>query len=240
MYVFDTAIFETYLGLPLPQWLIPLMPEFEVLFVNYIATLWGFIPFKEDSFEIDLQKELTKISSGFLIDEIVDRLILKIECQKSKTKNCDDIEKQKFYVYSGHDITEISLLLGLGFKTFIFEKESMPSVGSSIVLELWKSEDNKNISISKENQFELYYVKIYFYQNSSVENPKYIGDLIPECQRQKGCPISYLIKRAELLRPKPDLKSYCNQSVNTAIKFKNSVIIFVSFFVLYYLNNNKY
>uniref|UniRef100_A0AC34FWA7 Uncharacterized protein n=1 Tax=Panagrolaimus sp. ES5 TaxID=591445 RepID=A0AC34FWA7_9BILA len=184
MYVFDTVIFETLLGLPIPAWLIPRMPEFEDLFVNYIATLWGFISFKDEAFEIDLQHELAKISSGSLISEIVERLKHKIQCHQNETETmeCEKIKNQKFYAYSGHDITEISLLLGLGYETFIFDKHSMPSVSSSLVLELWQNEEIENSIIKDKNQFEYYYVKIYYYQNSTIETPKYIGNLLPECQ----------------------------------------------------------
>uniref|UniRef100_A0A914YTE1 2-phosphoxylose phosphatase 1 n=1 Tax=Panagrolaimus superbus TaxID=310955 RepID=A0A914YTE1_9BILA len=213
------------------------MPEFEDLFVNYIATLWGFISFNNESFDVDLQQELSKISSGSFIAEIIDRLKLKIQCQQNanQTIECERMKNQKFYGYSGHDITEISLLLGLGYETFIFEKHSMPSVSSSIVLELWESEEAENAVITEKNQFEYYYVKIYYYQNSTVESPKNIGNLLPKCQG-KGCPISYLIKRAELLCPKPDLKSYCNQAMTSdTFKLNNSLttLLFISFSLFY-------
>uniref|UniRef100_A0A914PX77 acid phosphatase n=1 Tax=Panagrolaimus davidi TaxID=227884 RepID=A0A914PX77_9BILA len=209
--VFEAAILESVFDLPVPTWMPPLYSEWEDLFLEYTSALWGFMPFKNSSFPFNLQHELSVFSSGTLISEIVDRLTAKIKCQKTSTKECETIKTQKFYGYSTHDMTELSLFFGLGFKTFIFEKRSMPSVGSSIVLELWETESNNNAVKTQMDDDSNYYVKIYYYQNYSVENPKYIGDLIPECQGQKGCPVSYLIKRAELFRPKPDLKTLCEK-----------------------------
>uniref|UniRef100_A0A914QL72 acid phosphatase n=1 Tax=Panagrolaimus davidi TaxID=227884 RepID=A0A914QL72_9BILA len=217
--VFEAAILESVFDLPVPTWMPPLYSEWEELFLEYTSALWGFMPFENSSLPINLQHELSVFSSGTLISEIVDRLILKIKCQKTSTKECETIKAQKFYGYSTHDMTELSLLLGLGFKTFIFDKRSMPSVGSSIVLELWESKDRNNISVI---QVDSNYVKIYYFENYSVENPKYIGDLIPECQGQKGCPISYLIKRADLLRPKPDLKTLCQKPLISKIELMES------------------
>uniref|UniRef100_A0A914QXK2 Uncharacterized protein n=1 Tax=Panagrolaimus davidi TaxID=227884 RepID=A0A914QXK2_9BILA len=130
-------------------------------------------------------------------------------------------------------MTELSLFLGLGFKTFIFEKRSMPSVGSSIVLELWESEDSNNISVIQVDDDSNYYVKIYYFENYSVENPKYIGDLLQECQGQKGCPISYLIKRAELLRPKPDLKTLCQKPLISESSYLKCNFIFLFLSLLF-------
>uniref|UniRef100_A0A914QHD4 acid phosphatase n=1 Tax=Panagrolaimus davidi TaxID=227884 RepID=A0A914QHD4_9BILA len=207
IYVFDTATIEKSYGLPIPSWITSEKSvEFDQLFVDYVLTQYGFINLKNEPYQLNLQFELAKISCGALIAEIVDRLVLKIECLKNDTIECEPIKDQKLYTYSGHDITVVELFGGLGFKTFAFEKQTLPSFGATIILELWEDEGIINAVETENNRFEYYYVKIYYYQNSSVENPKYIGDLLQECQGQKGCPISYLIKRAELLRPKPDLK----------------------------------
>uniref|UniRef100_A0AC35G268 Uncharacterized protein n=1 Tax=Panagrolaimus sp. PS1159 TaxID=55785 RepID=A0AC35G268_9BILA len=220
--IFEAAILESVFGLPVPTWMPPLYSEWEELFLEYTSALWGFMPFENSSLPFNLQHELSIFSSGALISEIVDRLVFKIKCQKTSTKECETIKAQKFYGYSTHDMTELSLFLGLGFETFIFDKRLMPSVGSSIVLELWESEDSNNVSVIQVDDDSNCYVKIYYFENYSIEKPKYIGDLIPECQKQKGCPLSYLIKRAELLRPKPDLNILCQKpliSENFEVKY---------------------
>uniref|UniRef100_A0AC35FXQ2 Uncharacterized protein n=1 Tax=Panagrolaimus sp. PS1159 TaxID=55785 RepID=A0AC35FXQ2_9BILA len=194
------------------------MIEFEGLFVNYTLTLYGFIPFKTPNFD-NLQTELTKITSGALITEIYDRLSLKIKCQKmneSKNKECGPINAQKLYTYSTHDLTVVSLFAGLGFKTFLFEKYSMPAFGSTIALELWKNETTTNESNELFEEEENYYIKIYYYKTFNVTNPMNLCDLLkPECSNEKGCPFSYLKKRAELLRPKPDWNGMCSQRATT-------------------------
>uniref|UniRef100_A0A914QSW0 acid phosphatase n=1 Tax=Panagrolaimus davidi TaxID=227884 RepID=A0A914QSW0_9BILA len=204
--VYDTAVLEEMYGLPLPDWVSARIPEWNEFRIKYVLIMYGYVSFTNSPF--NLQLELLKITGGSLVAEIVDRMIHKIKCERFQTPECLNIKYQKLYTYSGHDITLIGLISGLGFKTFMFETEEMPSVSSSVVLELWENEKIRNSIISQKTFYNYYYVKIYYYQNSSVENPKYIGDLIPECQGQKGCPISYLIKRAELLRPKPDLKIF--------------------------------
>uniref|UniRef100_A0A914YR73 2-phosphoxylose phosphatase 1 n=1 Tax=Panagrolaimus superbus TaxID=310955 RepID=A0A914YR73_9BILA len=198
---------EEFFGLSVPFWLSQHFPEWNTFLTIYVSALWGLTSFPNESYPFNLQQELTKISGGSTIAEIVDRLILKIECQKSQDSECKYMKDQKFYAYSGHDLTEIGLFAALGFKNFPTENQLWPDLGSSIVLELWESEEavGTNTNSNTNNQFEYYYAKIYYYQNSTVESPKNIGNLLPECHG-KGCPISYLIKRAELLRPKPDLK----------------------------------
>uniref|UniRef100_A0A914P4W8 acid phosphatase n=1 Tax=Panagrolaimus davidi TaxID=227884 RepID=A0A914P4W8_9BILA len=197
--------------------------------------VFGFIPFKNQ--QINLQLELAKISSGALIAEIFDRLILKIKCQNivNLTKECAEIKAQKFYTYSTHDTTVASLFLGLGFKTFIFDEYSLPDFGSTIVLELWENENIKNAVPTKID--EHYYIKIYYYKSYSVDNPVNIGKMLPKC-KEKGCPISYLAKRADLLRPRPDFRTYCHQLVTSnAVKFNNTLIIMLISVVLLFLKN---
>uniref|UniRef100_A0AC34FW13 Acid phosphatase n=1 Tax=Panagrolaimus sp. ES5 TaxID=591445 RepID=A0AC34FW13_9BILA len=203
-------------GLPIPEWItMEKSEEFDKLFVDYVSTQYGFMPFINDTFPYNLQLELARISSGALIAEIVDRLKLKIQCLKNVSSECIHIHNQKLFTYSGHDITVVELFSGLGFKSFTFEQKTLPSFGATIIIELWADEGITNsVANVGEIQYEYYYVKIYYYQNSTIETPKFIGNLLPECQgEEKGCPFSYLIKRAELLRPKPDLKGYCNQMV---------------------------
>uniref|UniRef100_A0AC35EZQ8 Uncharacterized protein n=1 Tax=Panagrolaimus sp. PS1159 TaxID=55785 RepID=A0AC35EZQ8_9BILA len=147
-------------------------------------------------------------------------MALKIKCSKqvTPTKECDAIKSQKFYGYSGHDITQISLFLGLGYQTFY-----VPNVGSATVLELWENVDfNKTAGLTLDDQ---YYVKIYHYEHSNVTKPTYIGCPGPKgcplsnvtkptyigCPGPKGCPLSYLSTKAELIRPTPNLKSLCQQ-----------------------------
>lgn len=134
----------------------------------------------------------------------MDRMALKIKCEKpleAATKACETIKSQKFYGYSGHDITQISLFLGLGYQKFF-----VPSVGSAVVLELWENMDYNNETVNGLTLDDQYYVKIYFYENSSVKVPAYIG-----CPGKKGCPISSLTNKAELIRPTPNLKSFCQK-----------------------------
>uniref|UniRef100_A0A914QCB2 acid phosphatase n=1 Tax=Panagrolaimus davidi TaxID=227884 RepID=A0A914QCB2_9BILA len=191
---------ERLLGFPIPQWIIPKIPGLYQVLADYFAYIWGYLPFPND-LPSNLQQELKKISSGFLLAEIMDRMALKIKCSKqvTPTKECAAINGQKFYGYSGHDITQISLFLGLGYQTFF-----VPNVGSAAVLELWENVDfNKTAGLVLDDQ---YYVKIYQYETSDVKNPTYIG-----CPGPKGCPISYLSTKAELLRPTPNLKSFCQQ-----------------------------
>uniref|UniRef100_A0AC34FI52 Acid phosphatase n=1 Tax=Panagrolaimus sp. ES5 TaxID=591445 RepID=A0AC34FI52_9BILA len=198
--IYDTTFFETLLGLPIPSWIEPNKPELYELTYKYFAYLWGFLPFPND-LPANLQQELKKISSGFVLSEITDRMALKIKCEKqvgTPTKECEAIKTQKFYGYSGHDITQISLFLGLGYQNFF-----VPSVGSAIVLELWENSDYNSTNLVLEDQ---YYVKIYFYENSSVKVPTYIG-----CPGNKGCPISSLTNKAALIRPTPNLKAFCQQ-----------------------------
>uniref|UniRef100_A0A914Y5V6 2-phosphoxylose phosphatase 1 n=1 Tax=Panagrolaimus superbus TaxID=310955 RepID=A0A914Y5V6_9BILA len=230
--------FKRLYGLPIPTWITPeKSAEFDQLFVDYVSTQYGLAPIVNDTLPYNLQLELARISSGALIAEIVDRLKHKIRCLKNLTADCSRIRDQKLYTYSGHDITVVELFSGLGFKTFAFKQQTLPSYGATIILELWEDESitNSVINVRDDKQFEYYYVKIYYYENSTVEIPKNIGNLLPECQG-KGCPISYLIKRAELIRPKPDLKSYCNQAIfsltSTRVAY-NIIHLFISVLVYY-------
>uniref|UniRef100_A0A914Z6R2 acid phosphatase n=1 Tax=Panagrolaimus superbus TaxID=310955 RepID=A0A914Z6R2_9BILA len=205
--------------MPIPAWIKNAMEEFERLFVNYTLTLYGFLPFKTPQIN-NLQTELTKVSSGALMAEIYDRLSLKIKCQNSiitaaefRTKECAEINSQKLYTYSTHDLTVVSLFAGLGFKSFLFEKYSMPAFGSTVTIELWKhsetNDKNNNQLLSEQN----YYIKIYYYKNFYVKNPINLAEMLkPECT-EKGCPFMYLKKRAELLRPQPDWKGMCSDRV---------------------------
>jgi lysosomal acid phosphatase len=195
----DTVYWESILGYPLPTWLAPKKPELNELIYKYFAYLWGFLPFPND-LPSNLQQELKKITSGFLLAEVMDRMALKIKCLTLATKECDAIKGQKFYAYSGHDITQVSLFNGLGFENYY-----SPMVGSALVLELWE-DAAYNSTAEPLSLNEKHYVKILHYANSSVKVPKYIG-----CQGMKGCPISYLSTRAELLRPQPNLKTFCQQ-----------------------------
>uniref|UniRef100_A0A914PTB4 acid phosphatase n=1 Tax=Panagrolaimus davidi TaxID=227884 RepID=A0A914PTB4_9BILA len=221
----DAGIVEESFGLPVPPWFSVHFPEWKIILAKYASALWGHTNFPE--YSMDLQTEILKISAGSTIAEIVDRWQQKIKCQKLKEKECENIKDQKLYAYSGHDLTLIGLFAGFGFNNYL-NVSTWPEHGSSVVLELWESDGDVHAT-------ENYYFKIYYYQNSSVENPKYIGDLIQECQGKKGCPISYLIKRAELLRPKPDLKSFCNKAViSKASKVVCSILNLNIFAVLFY------
>ena len=182
-----------------------MFPALDGLFVDWFLTNGGYIPFTHDSFAFDLAFELTKLSSGTFVADIVDRQNLKIKCLSQPTlKECSQINNQKFYSYSAHDITLVSLFRGFGFNTFAFEKRTIPSVGASVVFELWAEDSN-----ATQNVTQNYYVKILHYQNSTVETPTDMGHLLEYCT-EKGCPLSHLTNRANSLRPMPDLKTFCN------------------------------
>ncbi|CAB3404242.1 unnamed protein product [Caenorhabditis bovis] len=146
---------------------------------------------------IDVGKEIIKIRSGPITNEIYDRMTQKLDCAKNPKCTNQFIRNLQYYAYSAHDETIYSLMTSFGIEDNAApDPGEWPAYSASIFVELFT--DNKN---------DAYFSLVY----RANENATFVSltKTIPDCKSQDYCPIEVFKKYAEMYKPDQDITSWC-------------------------------
>lgn len=241
--VMNHIVVEKALGLSIVSWAVPLVDDFSRIFSSYMGALLGFGD-SDSSSKIDIQKELSILLTGNLLNSFTDKLVQRTNCEGSNSTDnyCDVMKNQKFYGYSGHDLTLMALFKGLGFNNSNGDEDAIPGFGSCVLLELWQ---NKNFNPDTDDPLKSHYLKILYIKDptqnisstSSTTTPSTSSALL-DLGGLLGCPNSrctmdFISKRAEEIRPDPELMELCEIPLSSGqISQKRlTVILLVTFIV---------
>ncbi|XP_068210170.1 prostatic acid phosphatase-like isoform X1 [Palaemon carinicauda] len=157
-YLYDTLRIEALYNLTLPDWTNDVMEHMKLL--------------SDFSFEIvALSEELKRLRAGPIMKELGSHM---------REKADGKLEKEKMFVYSAHDTTLATLMLGLG----VFNNIA-PPYASTVLIELHKIDGD-------------HYVQMYFRNDTKIVDPPYELTL-PGCETK--CPLDKWIEITSAVIP---------------------------------------
>jgi len=149
---------------------------------------------------VDFGVELPRLNGGWVLGEIIDRMLEKRKCletvnKKSNTVDdeCNWINGLKYFVYSGHEESLASSLRTLGFNHTNYKSDGMPTYASCLTFELWN------------NNSKGYFVKVNYLLHSQEAID--ITNEIVGCER--GCTLNEFEKRSMKYRMFPNADAIC-------------------------------
>ncbi|XP_055613821.1 lysosomal acid phosphatase-like [Uranotaenia lowii] len=143
---YDLLEIENNYGLALPEWVKRLFPTKAIEYYKGILKTYSSTPI------------MKRLRGGATLSEFLSKL---------KAKAAGNLDPDRsIFLYSGHDLTQVSLLDSMGVLEQASEK---PSFASAVVFEL-----HENPSLGGQQE-----VRILHYGNWSVQEPKWLD--IPRC-----------------------------------------------------------
>ncbi|KAI6184309.1 Histidine phosphatase superfamily, clade-2-containing protein [Aphelenchoides bicaudatus] len=182
------------LNLTLPAWLDEsTYEESKNIELKFLRLLTGI-----DTSDLELKRELQIGMGGNLLNELVDRMELKIAClnEQKKSKKCSAIQKLKTYVYSSHDITLLGLFGALDMEFLDGDQDRLPEFSSLLLIELLKRVDTADFVVK------------WKYRRPSVLNGTLVELDVPYNT------IETLRQRATMLKAFPDPKTWCDDTTD--------------------------
>ncbi|CAI2341447.1 unnamed protein product [Caenorhabditis sp. 36 PRJEB53466] len=89
---------------------------------------------------LDIGLELLKVRSGPLMNDIVERIVRKIDCSYGKNASgCGWINGLKYFAYSAHDETVYAVLVALGIERFAIIPHGYPLYSAAVSIEYWRN-----------------------------------------------------------------------------------------------------
>ena len=139
MSIADALDCEQSLGLQMTDWgkaSLPAASKFISTFLNRAAGMGV-----EDYKNISLGQELAKVTGGPLLTEIINRMNDKFENYLNSTVS-SWIQNLKYYAYSGHDTSILSLFSTFGIERSDVTSDDVILPSSTVCVELWVDSNN--------------------------------------------------------------------------------------------------
>ncbi|CAI5441696.1 unnamed protein product [Caenorhabditis angaria] len=146
---------------------------------------------------INIRDELLKLRAGLLINDIVKRMRSIADCYSNNSK-CD--EKLKYYAYSSHDHTLMSLLSILHLENVITAKEKIyegewPDYSADITFELYLNNSTASF-------------KIFYLQNTDSDFED-VTNQIAGCEGSEFCDLEIIEEIALKYLPPKEIEEFC-------------------------------
>lgn len=170
---------------------------------------------------INIQEEMRKLRSGYILNEIFDRFQNKIDCQNKSEGKCQFFRKLKYYAYSTHDLAIYGILVGMGFTDQILELGELPGYASTILLELWQDIKTNEASI-----------RMLYRRNETEPLDTSYSQVLPICNGEEFCKFSVLQKEFNKFRPDRGFEETCWGTINDELLFSGSSSILGGFLLI--------
>uniref|UniRef100_A0AC34PYU1 Uncharacterized protein n=1 Tax=Panagrolaimus sp. JU765 TaxID=591449 RepID=A0AC34PYU1_9BILA len=204
--IMDAIYTEHLLGLPIVPWMKDSIKDLPNIIATYRAILMGY-PVYFNKSEMNLQKKLETLIAGQMLDEILDRFVQRANCEIYNFDDpyCDHAKARKFFGYSGHDISLMTIFRGLGFDQSNGDEQTLPGYGSCLMLELWQNDDFDESSTSSLRQ---HYLKILYMKDPISGIITDLTSKLAVCSKGK-CSLNDMVERARSIKPVPHVKELC-------------------------------
>nr|CAD2200784.1 unnamed protein product [Meloidogyne enterolobii] len=229
----ETVNIEKTHGLRSPDWVLQILPkalEVDMRLTDLQIGL-GMASFKN----INLQIEIPRMIGGSFLWEIIERMEKKIKCleklknfnrvnnrfgsdpysdTKLEGKECEWLERLKYYAHSAHDMSISALFSTLQFDYTDFDRDGLPGYAACVLIELWRNVERG------------YYVKV-LYRRDNVDNLINLTPYIRGCNGEE-CSLELFKQRSLIFKPLPNQETLCKTPLSQDIWNSSSMKIFTN------------
>nr|CAD2169945.1 unnamed protein product [Meloidogyne enterolobii] len=216
----ETVNIEKTHGLRSPDWVLQILPK--ALEVDMRLTDLQ-IGLRMASFKnINFQIEIPRMIGGSFLWEIIERMEKKAinnrfgsdpySDTKVEGKECEWLERLKYYAHSAHDMSISALFSTLQFDYTDFDRDGLPGYASCVLIELWRNVERG------------YYIKV-LYRRDNVDNLINLTPYIRGCNGQE-CSLELFKQRSLIFKPLPNQETLCKTPLSQNIWNSSSMRIF--------------